>query len=199
MNLFIPSMAILYSNLSFDLQFLSVTADNASNNDTMVEELATLIEDFDGDASRTRCFLHIVNLVAKSLLKQFDVPKKKADAALDEAEKELMSLAEDLEWEERVTVAENGLGDDASKDDVDGLVDEVQGLSEQEKKDLIESITPVRLVLVKVCLRLRSLWSQSLILIILRSASSPTLLSTRQPLSFPPGTSTVRSLRSTSD
>lgn len=131
---------------------LSVTADNASNNDTMVEELTELIETFDGEASRTRCFLHIVNLVAKSLLKQFDIPKKKADAALDEAEQELLALAEDLEWEERITVAENGLGDEASKDDVDGLVDEVEELTAQERKDLVESITPVRLVLVKVCL-----------------------------------------------
>lgn len=131
---------------------LSVTVDNASNNDTMVEELAELIEMFDGEASRTQCFLHIVNLVAKSLLKQSDVPKKKADAALDEVEKELLALAEDLEWEERITVAENGLGDEASKDDVDGLVDEVEELTAQERKDLVESITPVRLVLVKVCL-----------------------------------------------
>ncbi|KAI9056832.1 hypothetical protein FKP32DRAFT_1557130, partial [Trametes sanguinea] len=53
-------------------QILSVTCDNASSNDTMTEELADLLTAFDGDYSRTRCFLHILNLVAKSMLRQFD-------------------------------------------------------------------------------------------------------------------------------
>ena len=41
----------------------------------MVEHLATLIEDFPGAANQTRCFTHILNLVAKSILRQFDVAK----------------------------------------------------------------------------------------------------------------------------
>ncbi|KAG2085774.1 uncharacterized protein F5147DRAFT_588788 [Suillus discolor] len=56
---------------------LSVTADNASSNDTLVTELVDLVPHFAGETSRTRCFLHIVNLVAKSLLREFDAPKKK--------------------------------------------------------------------------------------------------------------------------
>ncbi|RDX45346.1 hypothetical protein K466DRAFT_443634, partial [Polyporus arcularius HHB13444] len=51
---------------------LSVTCDNASSNDTMIEELSQLLPEFQGDFSRTRCFLHILNLVAKAMLKQFD-------------------------------------------------------------------------------------------------------------------------------
>ncbi|KAG1760280.1 hypothetical protein EDD22DRAFT_757666, partial [Suillus occidentalis] len=67
---------------------LSVICDNASNNDTMVNELSDLLEDFPGETNRTRCFLHIINLVAKTLIRQFDVPKAKADTIMDEAEKQ---------------------------------------------------------------------------------------------------------------
>ncbi|KAG1722531.1 hypothetical protein EDD22DRAFT_760423, partial [Suillus occidentalis] len=67
---------------------LSITCDNASNNDTMVNELSDLLEDFPGETNRTRCFLHIVNLVAKTLIRQFDVPKAKVDTIMDEAEKQ---------------------------------------------------------------------------------------------------------------
>jgi len=58
-------------------KILSITCDNASNNDTMIEELAVLIDDFPGPANQTRCFLHILNLVVKSIIRQFDLPKKK--------------------------------------------------------------------------------------------------------------------------
>ncbi len=51
---------------------LSITCDNASNNDTMVAHMAHLLPSFASEMSRTRCFLHIVNLVAKTLMHQFD-------------------------------------------------------------------------------------------------------------------------------
>ncbi|KAH7903747.1 hypothetical protein BJ138DRAFT_977493, partial [Hygrophoropsis aurantiaca] len=53
-------------------KMLSLTADNASSNDTMTDELKLLLDDFSGKASRTRCFLHVVNLTAKSLVREFD-------------------------------------------------------------------------------------------------------------------------------
>ncbi|RPD53315.1 hypothetical protein L226DRAFT_427875, partial [Lentinus tigrinus ALCF2SS1-7] len=53
-------------------QIMNVTCDNASNNDTMIAHLAKLLPAFEGDFHRTRCFAHIVNLVARSLLRQFD-------------------------------------------------------------------------------------------------------------------------------
>ncbi|THU93380.1 hypothetical protein K435DRAFT_598906, partial [Dendrothele bispora CBS 962.96] len=53
-------------------KLLSITCDNASNNDTMIESLEDKIRDWAGRANRTRCFAHIINLVAKSLLKLFD-------------------------------------------------------------------------------------------------------------------------------
>jgi hypothetical protein len=49
----------------------------------MVEHLATLVENFPGAPNQTRCFTHILNLVAKSILRQFDVAKKTADGPPD--------------------------------------------------------------------------------------------------------------------
>ncbi|KAF9218357.1 hypothetical protein BS17DRAFT_841153 [Gyrodon lividus] len=46
-----------------------------SNNDVMIQELTVLAGRFAGLAAHTCCFLHIINLVAKRLLCQFDVKK----------------------------------------------------------------------------------------------------------------------------
>ncbi|KAG2105170.1 hypothetical protein BD769DRAFT_1309338, partial [Suillus cothurnatus] len=61
---------------------------NALSSDTMMTALAENVAHFGGDTAQTRCFLHIVNLVAKSLLKQFDVPKNEALAFVGTAEEE---------------------------------------------------------------------------------------------------------------
>lgn len=114
----------------------------------MVNELVDLLPEFPGPANRCRCFLHIINLVAKTLLRQFEVPKKDADAALDASEQELLELAAGTDMEEMITVAKDGLGD--SNDDIDGWVDEMDLLSEEESENLHQSIQPIRLVLVKV-------------------------------------------------
>ncbi|PBK73744.1 hypothetical protein ARMSODRAFT_869484, partial [Armillaria solidipes] len=53
-------------------QILTFTCDNAANNNTMIDELTSHIPSFPGQAHHVHCFAHVVNLVAKSLLKQFD-------------------------------------------------------------------------------------------------------------------------------
>jgi hypothetical protein len=92
----------------------------------MIEELADLLDDFPGEANRTRCFMHILNLVAKSIIKQFDVPKARANEVLDDVAKELAALAVDLDIEEQIS-REDLLGDgedDADEEDnVDGWTD----------------------------------------------------------------------------
>jgi hypothetical protein len=123
----------------------------------MIEQLVKLIASFPGDASRAQCFNHVVALVAKSMIHQFDVPKGKADAALDDAERELRELAEGLDIEEEMTKAEwEGLDDeeDEDEDDMESLVDKVADLSVADCEELDLSIRPVRLVLVKVSHRL---------------------------------------------
>ncbi|TFK60877.1 hypothetical protein BDN72DRAFT_748002, partial [Pluteus cervinus] len=52
-------------------KILSVTMDKASPNDTMVIQLEKSLFPFFRAHNRVRCFLHIVNLVAKSLLHRF--------------------------------------------------------------------------------------------------------------------------------
>jgi hypothetical protein len=73
------------------LQILSITCENALCNNVMVSELAKKVPNF-SVVNHTRCFLHIVNLCAKSIIKQFDIPKKKEDEHLDDTAKELHNL-----------------------------------------------------------------------------------------------------------
>jgi len=125
----------------------------------MIEHLATLIENFPGAANQTRCFTHILNLVAKSILRQFEAPKSKGNV-LDDAARELAGVFDDLDDLDDNDVASNGGGneddeegdvdDDVLDDDEDGLPDERDGMSEEELARLEKSVKPVRLVLTKV-------------------------------------------------
>ena len=117
----------------------------------MIDALADDLPDF-SQANRTCCFLHIVNLIAKTLLKQFDVPGKQAEDVANEAERLLLKLVKDIDIEEMMTrldTANKSEGDnDDDEDNVKGWVDEMKLLSEEERKNLGEHIAPVRLVLV---------------------------------------------------
>ena len=133
-------------------QILGVTADNASNNDKMIEHLAALIETFPGAANQTRCFAHILNLVAKSVLRQFEGPKKKKVA--DDAAKELAAVIDemDVDNDEASDSGSNEGGnecDDADDDDDD---DDEDGLPEKDEmaEEDKESVEPIRRVLTKV-------------------------------------------------
>ncbi len=90
-------------------QILSVTCDNASPNEVMIDALSDLIVVFPGAENRTQCFTHILNLVMKAMLHQFDVLKAKEGEVLDVASQALVDLAGDIEMEE-VTMDE---GDDS--------------------------------------------------------------------------------------
>jgi len=115
----------------------------------MIDELAELLDDFPGAANRTRCFTHILNLVAKSVMKQFDLPKARAGEALDAATQALANLAGDIESEE-ASMEDDLVGDDEEDDDGEGLGDIRDEMSADEIAALDESLQPVRLVLVKV-------------------------------------------------
>jgi hypothetical protein len=114
----------------------------------MIAELADLLDGFPGAANQTRCFLHVINLVVKSIIKQFDLPKAQADGILDEATKELLALAGDIVLEEEESRNEGN--DDDDDDNCEGWIDEREKMTEQEREELDESVQPVRLVLTKV-------------------------------------------------
>ena len=125
----------------------------------MIDELTTLLPDFPGQSNLTRCFAHIVNLVAKTAIRVFDVPRA-TNADLDEAEKLLQNLAEDLDLEQME--AREGLpplnaavlNEDEFftfiANSTEGWVDERQALGAEERAALDASVLPVRMVLVKV-------------------------------------------------
>ena len=117
----------------------------------MIDKLGSILDDFPGAANQTRYFLHIINLVAKSVLHQFEPPKAKDKDLLSEAAKELAALAEDLESIDDHNGEENDL-DELEDDNKDGKRDEHEGMSEEEIVELEECVQPVRLVLVKASL-----------------------------------------------
>lgn len=132
-----------------------MTCDNASNNDTMIAHLATLIESFPGAANQTRCFNHVLSLTARRILRQFDVPAGGGDdvGTSEEVANALQALATELEHDQIVD-------DDADSDDEDDVYDEDEeaavaaeardGMSEEELAELNASLGPVRLTLTKV-------------------------------------------------
>ena len=115
-----------------------MTCDNASANDTMIDALAELLPAFPEGAKRTRCFTHILNLVVKVILCQFDGAKEKANERLEGALHDLDDLVGDIEALE---------GDD---DEQEGSADPCDVMSEEECDDLDATMHPLRLVLTKV-------------------------------------------------
>lgn len=102
-----------------------------------------------------------MNLVVKSLIREFDVSKREIDELqnadenrmdydLDDAQlnHELAELSKGIEVEDSKTVVEAGNSEE--QDNIDGLVDEVAMLTDGERTNLEHSIRPVKLVLVKV-------------------------------------------------
>ena len=143
---------------------MCITCDNASNNNAMVDELESKVTGYNGKASHARCFLHIINLVAKTLTREFDVKNKntdrtKAAETCDEALKiELAELADGMDVEDGVTIAldraNRRVEDDeefSEEDNEEGWVDEVELLTNEERSEFEGEILPVKLAIVKVC------------------------------------------------
>jgi hypothetical protein len=132
------------------VQILSVVCDNALCNDHMIEVLDQDVGNF-FQVNRIRCFLHVVNLVAKSLLKEFDISKAKgADGVDDECEHQLQELADDFELEELLAQAEVDRDDGEDDDDVEGFVSARDVLNGNEIALFEANVHPVQLVLAKV-------------------------------------------------
>ena len=102
---------------------------------------------------------HIIHLTAKSLLRPFDVAStKESEAAQNATEASLRELAAGLDLEESEVVAagldavdsEDEDVEDEGVDGIEGVFDEVQVLSDEERADLDEAVLPIKLVLVKV-------------------------------------------------
>lgn len=141
-------------------QILGVTCDNASNNDIMIDTLGLNVVEFEGSIGHVRCFAHVVNLVAKSMLRQFDVPKAKATENIDEQDRKLYELAADSEEAENEAQDAANVPDDTGDvfnplsalhvGDEDGWDDEIAAMTNAERLQFQERVRPVRMTLTKV-------------------------------------------------
>ncbi len=91
----------------------------------MIKELAKRLDLFPGPENQTRCFAHVLNLIVKSVIWQFDILKAQQNQALDESTQELQALAVDIDHEEQATRVGVEIGSDKNGDDnMDGWIDE---------------------------------------------------------------------------
>lgn len=126
----------------------------------MVDTLGLNVPAFEGAIGHVRCFAHVVNLVAKSLLRQFDVPKARAEQVLDEEDRALYELAEEdeeapaaVDGEDLDPVGAGGAFNPPSAlnvDDEDGWVDEIAAMTDEERAQFQTRVRPVRMTLTKV-------------------------------------------------
>jgi hypothetical protein len=114
----------------------------------MINHLATLLAAFPGSANRICCFTHILNLVAKCIMKQFDTPRKKKndDNILaddqDEDVADFQVALDELEGE----LEDDVIGEDGDNWEFNMRIE----LTEEEIDELEETVKPVRHVLTKV-------------------------------------------------
>jgi hypothetical protein len=112
----------------------------------MIDHLKILLDVFPGSSNRTQCFAHILNLVVKCIMKQFDSPKKKNSEDNDDEEDALDLVAALDELDDELESGE----DDIRNDDVNWEYDMRREMSAEEVEDLEKSVKPVRCVLTKV-------------------------------------------------
>lgn len=118
----------------------------------MFEELAKILPTFAGLNAHVRCFAHTVNLTAKGVLRPFEPRKPKpgaSDADIEAAE--LAGLADDAGLEELRAelrdLEENGAQE---RDDLEGFVEVLDEMTEEEREEWNEAVQPLRSALVKV-------------------------------------------------
>jgi hypothetical protein len=112
----------------------------------LIDKLANLVPGFPGKANQTRCFAHVLNLVAKSIIKQFDQPKK---SGMDSEDEGLAEIANSLESDDEDANGCDDIDQDLD-DDVEGWIDETALLSTEQKGRLRADTQPIQVVIVKV-------------------------------------------------
>jgi hypothetical protein len=157
-----------YSPQWHTLQILSITGDNASNNDTMMKYLGDALDEFPSPTNQTQCFTHTVNLIAKSILKPFEQQKMKEIQEFNHAVQGLADTFEEEKFEEEDGEDDKDGDKDRDKDgdkdgdkdrdkdgDEDGDKDRDKDRDEDGDEDEHEfntSLEPIKAVLLKVCL-----------------------------------------------
>lgn len=139
----------------------------------MIESLAKIVSHFPGATNRARCTAHIVNLVSKMILRQFDVrkkttkkPTKKSPEKANETDDiptnttkgpepdEDDRIADDLDREEQEAGDDEEDDDDELNKDVLTDLEEIEEAMKEEVSEVAKLVKPVRQVLFKVRLSL---------------------------------------------
>ena len=148
---------------------LRVTCDNVSANERMVENLAKLVLEFPRGANHAQCLAHIVNLVVKLILHQFDMSKKKGNKDLPnkganpkkkgsiEDDKPKMTVGNVNELVRVLDKEEKEMYEGDDQDDEEGEkvkrdVKQLEMMLEGEIKEVLKLAKPVHQVLYKVSL-----------------------------------------------
>ena len=118
----------------------------------MIEELQVLLTRIPAPASCMHCFAHIINLISKTVICQFNVPTAKDKVVADVVLRGLRMLAGDIEFEELITRTSQSDNNDIEGDDdnVEGWMDEHENMDECELDELKVDVHPVQAVLVTV-------------------------------------------------
>lgn len=143
----------------------------------MVSKLEELNSSFDGDRARGRCFAHILNLIVKSILQQFESTKKRNSTHGNENEADNTQGNDKTSGAQGNNEAGDGQGSDEAGDvqgndevpaiidgDPDDVIDwrdERTAMSKEQLEGLDKSIQPLQGMLGKV--RERSLTWQGVI------------------------------------
>ena len=139
-------------------QILTFVGDNATSNDKQTTRLHRLPNLFES-VNRIRCFNHTMQLSAKALLRPFACATSTAEVdsineALDNDKMDEMPGLEDTEDDEEADDDD----DDSDNDDAGGngndddeIDEEFDGLSPEEREQLLDNTAAVRGTLDKVC------------------------------------------------
>jgi len=109
-----------------------VTADNATNNDTMMDHLEILLHEygFRGRAHQVRCFAHTLNLVAKATVHQFERKKGKKKKCT-ENDDDIMPNFDELPLLEPIEIGIDDESDDEDSMDLPDL-EEIPDMADEE-------------------------------------------------------------------
>ncbi len=76
----------------------------------MIQYLGDTLDAFPGSTNQTRCFVHTINLIAKSILKPFDARKTNDIQAFNNVAHALANLAEGHDPEESMEYTTRATG-----------------------------------------------------------------------------------------
>jgi len=117
----------------------------------MIRHLGKVLIGFPGTANQTWCFVHTINLCAKSILKHFDLPKTNDQNALDCAANALAELDNNLDHD--VDSQDKGNSDEEEDHQVylEAWANVRDGLADNKIQELNLSVQLARSMLAKVC------------------------------------------------